>query len=268
MTQSTRRLLAALVTSSTCALGALTAPVPTTAAPASAAVAPGSVKVRVLQYNIRFGQYGIDRVARDIERTGAQVVMLNEIDDRRPSGGVHQAKRLGQLLGMSVVYDPNSRNRFGFRGNAVLTSLSVRSFRRIALPAPEGTEPRGLLKVRVSNGAVAFDVWSTHLNPGKGKLAQARTVRTTIGDPTCATVLGGDMNTTPGTSEYRVPKTHLRDLFDKAGSGDGGTGAGGKRIDYLFYDKVKPVKAKVLPRRHSDHHGLLGVVEIDPAKTC
>ena len=61
---------------------------------------------------------------------------LNEIDDRRPSQGRHQAMFPARALKMNWAYDPNSRNRCG---NAVLSSFPIGQPQRFSLPSPEGT---------------------------------------------------------------------------------------------------------------------------------
>ena len=270
--------LVAVLVASTALVAAPTharAQAPTQAAAAAPQAPVERQRVKVLQYNIRFGQLGLDGVARDIRRTGAQVVLLNEVDDRRPSGGVHQPRYLAEKLGMRWVFDPNSRNRLGFRGNAVLTSFDTGSAKRYALPEGAGTEPRGLMRVRIKTGATRLDVWTTHLTPARTepkarvRLAQARTVRRTIGDPTCTTILGGDMNAGATTPDMAALRTHLEDLWRRKGDGPGGTTRnGGARIDYLYFAQAGPRSVSVTPPRHSDHRGLVGVFDLNPARAC
>ena len=227
------------------------------------------VALTVLQYNIQFADAGIAGVAADIERSGADVVLLNEIDDRRGTGGIQQAERLGRLLGMEVAYDPNGDVSTGLRGNAVLTSYDVVDVRRHRLPHPDGTERRGLMRVTVREGDVQLQVWTTHLNPDVGTLAQARRVRTIIGRPDCTTVFGGDLNTKPDRNPPQVMRTHLGDLWRYVGDGPGGTNrAGDRRIDYLYFSLAEPVGAVVAERGASDHRGLVGTFLVDPRENC
>lgn len=225
-------------------------------------------KVRVVTYNIRFGQYGIRNLARDIRRTGAEVVLLQEVDDRRSTGGRHQARALARRLGMNVRYDPNGTVRHGWkRGNAILSTYPIRKVKRWDLPRSK--EQRGLMRARIDIGQRRLRVWVTHLEPGAGRLRQARAVRRRIGDPTCTTILGGDMNSTPRTREHRVLSTHLRDLWARVGDGPGHTNKRGTaRIDYLFFDKARARSAWVAPLRHSDHRALVGNVSFGARQSC
>lgn len=282
LSRSRRLSRAALVAAATAALvvpaaGDATADSPdtplATSAAGSSGTAPSSdraagVRVRVATYNIEFGKRGLDGVAADIAAMRADVVVLQEVDDRRPSGGVNQAKYLADRLGMDWRYDPNSTKAAGKRGNAVLSTTPITDRVRVDLPNPGGKEARGLMRVTVTPGGVPMHVWVTHLNPGKGKLAQARKVSRVVGRPTCATVLGGDLNARPGSKEQRAATKRLSDLFAKVGRGAGATGSKGGRIDYLLTAKVSGVAAKVRPQGSSDHRAVVGTVKVQPRKAC
>ncbi|MDO9454748.1 endonuclease/exonuclease/phosphatase family protein [Nocardioides sp.] len=227
------------------------------------------VEVRVLQYNIQFADAGIDGVVDDIRAADADIVLLNEIDDRRSTGGLLQPRYLARKLGMNVAFDPNGTVRHGVRGNAVLTSFDIAYVRRFDLPTPDGTEKRGLMDVVVRQGDVQLDVWTTHLNPDVGTLAQARRVRTIIGEPACTTVLAGDLNVKPYRNPPTLLREHLGDVWRYVGDGAGGTNrAGNRRIDYMYFARAEPVSAEVRPRGSSDHRGLLGTFSVDPDDNC
>lgn len=251
------------------------AALPNTAASSAAEVERVSAQraaadeVRIATYNIAFGRMGLDAVANDIARLKADVVLLQEVDDRRSSGGRNQAAYLAGQLGMDWRYDPNSTKAFGKRGNAVLSRTPLADRTRYDLPNVSGQEPRGLMRVSVAPNGVPMHVWVTHLNPGPGKQRQAERVRDLVGRPTCATVVGGDLNTTPDTSEYRAATANLVDLFARKGQGRGGTTANGRaRIDYLLVKKATPVIAKVAPLRNSDHRAVQGKVQVTADRGC
>ncbi len=238
----------------------------------AATPASGSVDVRVLTYNMHYGHGGLEPLARDIERTDPDVVLLNEVDTHDRPGGVHQARWFARRLGMHVAYDANITFAWGRRGNAVLSRYPIGDVDRFDLHVPEGSRPRGLMRVRLATpgpAAVRFDVWTTHLNPGVGRLRQAQGVRERVGILSCATLLGGDLNARPDTPIRRAVTTHLRDLWDDVGRGPGETNFHGtKRIDYLFHDRATPLRAWVTPRRHSDHRGVVGVLRLERADSC
>ncbi|KQZ66887.1 endonuclease/exonuclease/phosphatase family protein [Nocardioides sp. Root151] len=248
---------------------------PATPAEVTQAAAPvqqaraAATSVRVITYNIRFGEFGLANLASDIRKTGASIAVLQEVDNRTASGGVHQAKNLARRLGWHVAYDANSRKSFGWRGNAVISKYPIVATNRFTLPQPEGTERRGLMIARVKVGTKKLNVWVTHLQPGRGRLMQARAVRDRIGTPRCATVLGGDFNAGPEQQEHDVLDTHLVDLWKAVGTGDGDTNKRGTaRIDFLYTRRVTKVSSWVAPLRHSDHRAVIGNVRVASANSC
>jgi endonuclease/exonuclease/phosphatase family metal-dependent hydrolase len=244
---------------------------PATASAEERAEAAATTRVRVLSWNMRFGEYGVANVARDIKRTGAKVVVLNEVDDRRRTGGIHQARRLARLLDMHVEFRANARTRFGTRGNAVLSAYPIVSAKNVRLPNPGDVEPRGLLRTRIKIGAVTIRVEATHLSPGKGRLAQAKAVRSLVGAPDCATVVAGDLNFTPDRREYDVVTTHLRDVWAAKGEGPGLTAPAPSprhRIDYVLTARTTPVSIWVARRGASDHRGVVANLDVRPARSC
>jgi endonuclease/exonuclease/phosphatase family metal-dependent hydrolase len=227
------------------------------------------VAVKVLQYNIQFGDAGLAGVADDIRASGADVVLLNEVDDRTATGGVRQADRLGSLLEMDVAYDPNGAVRTGVRGNAVLSRFRIADVRRWDLPRPDGTEQRGLMRVRLTSRTLSFHVWTTHLNPDVGTRRQARRVRTIVGVPYCTTILGGDLNVRPHRDPPALLREHLTDVWRAQGNGAGGTNrAGTRRIDYLYQGLARGTSIQVRPRGSSDHRPLLATLVLDPRRSC
>jgi endonuclease/exonuclease/phosphatase family metal-dependent hydrolase len=227
------------------------------------------VRVRFLQYNIRYGSLGLDDVAHDIERTGADVVMLNEIDDRTRTGRIHQVRHLARRLGMHSVFDPNIWTRGGLRGNAVLSTYPIVGAERHEIFSVPGERPRGLMRARVDVGPTRVDVWTSHLSVVVGKRQQARDVSRIIGAPRCSTVVGIDLNAGPASVEDAVMRTHLNDTWRAVGEGAGNTNFRGiNRIDYVYYDRARPRAAWVTPVRHSDHRAVVADLDLAPAHSC
>ncbi|WP_139978000.1 endonuclease/exonuclease/phosphatase family protein [Nocardioides litoris] len=236
--------------------------------PATTAV-PTPERLRFLTYNIRYGSYGLPGVLRDIRRTRAEVVLLNEVDDRRRTGGVHQVGWLARRLGMTWVYDADHRTARGTRGNAVLSRHRLGDERASALPWPRGTQRREAVRVTLTTSRVRAHVWVTHLNPGRGTVPQARTVSRLVGDPTCLTLVGGDTNDGPGTPVDDAMRRHLDDTWRDVGRGPGHTNFQGvERIDYLYHRHLVARRAWTTPLRASDHRGVVGVLDLDPRLSC
>lgn len=94
--------------------------------------------VRVLSYNIRRarrmdGRRDLQRVVDVIRRVDPDIVGLQEVDrNRERSGFVDQARRLADLFGMEVVFEPtvelagaDGPRKYG------IAALSSRSIRRV-----------------------------------------------------------------------------------------------------------------------------------------
>lgn len=242
-------------------------------APSSPQVAPKVVdrkeRVRVITYNIRYAHRGIQRIAEDIEKTNAEVVLLEEVDDRRPTGGKHQSVHLGKMLDMNVHFDRNGRTKHGWRGNAILSKYPLRDLRRWDIPKLKGRDVRGLMGVTADIGKRSMRLYVTHLDPRRGRLAQAKEIRRIIGKPDCSTVLGGDMNTEPGSWTYNALNRDTADVWPLVGQGPGYTSyLKTKRIDYLFHSHAAPATGWVAPLRHSDHRALIGNFDLRDANSC
>lgn len=240
---------------------------------------PAPVPARVLTYNIRHGRgldgrVDLERVARTIEAAGADVVVLQEVDQRNPrSGMVDQATWLSRRLGMAVVFGPTMRLGPAAYGNAVLTRLAVEAWR--VAPLPSGLESRAVLQVRLRlPDGTPLDVWATHLGlDPQERLRQAQRIVAMLdaagvvagaaadaaaGAPAAPGVdgspgdtpenagrgvpfiLAGDLNHRPGGEPVRLLTERLVDAHAAAGQDDGFTFALGggvtpnARIDYIL----------------------------------
>lgn len=201
------------------------------------------------------------------------VVLLQEMDDNRArSGGVDLTGRWSGALGMTGVYGPNlidasdvDADRPAWFGNAVLTTGPVVEARNLALPWLDlpgwFTEPRGLLSVTVETPFGARTVHGTHLdlNPVERMLQAVALGRVVTEGQAPSAVLGGDLNTTPGSSDFRVlaRAPGLYDAWTAAGEGEGFTHPAHepcRRIDVLFpADRLRTARIEVTPGLASDH---------------
>jgi endonuclease/exonuclease/phosphatase family metal-dependent hydrolase len=229
------------------------------------------------------GRLDLERTAEVIQRTGAEVVGLQEVDRHLSvrSGRVDQAGWLAERLGMEVAYGPNidldpdppdpAAPRRGY-GNALLSARPIRAWRNVPLPGSDGAEPRGLLEAFVDVDGSVVHVATTHLQnrSARERLAQSRRIIEVMaagpGDTPARTVLLGDMNATPGTPEIAVLTGALVDAWPAAGRGPGLTfdaGTPHARIDYVLTSPGVAVRtARLVPADASDHYPVVADLSI------
>ncbi|MEM9378921.1 MAG: endonuclease/exonuclease/phosphatase family protein [Planctomycetota bacterium] len=181
--------------------------------------------MRVVTYNIRHG-FGMDgaldleRIARSLQPLGADVVLLQVVDERcERSGGVDQAAWLGERLGMTARFAPFMDFDGGRYGLATLSRLPVAASEVVTLP-PGEREPRAALLVAVELSGRSVTVANAHLDwldDDARRLAQAGELARSLRAALRAgpVVLGGDLNDVPDSPTLRLLA---------AGEGSGGAG--------------------------------------------
>jgi endonuclease/exonuclease/phosphatase family metal-dependent hydrolase len=245
-----------------------------TAGPAPAAVpqAPDR-ELSVASYNIHHaagvdGRLDLERIAGEIERGGAEVIGLQEVDRHWSSRSefADQAGWLAERLGMHVVYGANldldppaegqPRRQYG---TAVLSEFPILWSRNTLLPRPRGGEQRGLLEAVLNVRGVRVRFANTHLqhNSAEERFAQSQRIAELLGDAVEPTVLVGDLNARPQAPELAPLWPHLEDAWTRGGEGPGNTypaEAPDRRIDYVLVTPDVGVRsAEVLASPASDH---------------
>jgi endonuclease/exonuclease/phosphatase family metal-dependent hydrolase len=143
--------------------------------------------VRVLTYNIHgwrdaHGQIDVDRLARVIQASRADIVGLNEVfHPLTPPGEARPAlDLLAEALGMEAAFGVALTPQFAFAplasyGNALLTRYPLLAHAGHHLTPVDGHEQRGLLEARVllPDGRTPFSLYVTHLD----HLSEAARVR-------------------------------------------------------------------------------------------
>ena len=171
---------------------------------------------RILTYNVH-RCIGTDRrldVARVAEVIAAQapdIVALQELDvGRARTGGVDQAHRLAQRLGMAFHFNAAFKVEEELYGDAILTTLPERLIKAGPLPTHpriSRLEPRGAVWVAVTVGDVELQVINTHLGlvprEQRGQAA-ALAGADWLGAAKRPLILVGDMNATPRTVVHRT----------------------------------------------------------------
>lgn len=214
--------------------------------------------IRVGTYNIHYGynttwQLSLEDQARTIEESGAEVVMLQEVDTCRiTSYGVDHALWLARRLGMQAVYQPTLE---GLSGIAILTRFPVEVAEGALLRSQ--LEQTGIVHVRLRVGEQSVDTFGLWLGlepqERAGQLADALAF---IGDASPA-LLGGDFNATPDSPVYaRLVASGFTDPFMALGLGNVPTDPAVQprsRIDFVWGRGLNPTAAVVLPSLASDH---------------
>ncbi|MEM1452172.1 MAG: endonuclease/exonuclease/phosphatase family protein [Planctomycetota bacterium] len=185
--------------------------------------------LRIVTYNIKHGlgmdgALDLERIAGVLEPLDADVVLLQEVDERcERSGGIDQAAWLGERLGMTPRFAPFMDYDGGRYGLATLSRLPVAASEVVVLP-PGEREPRAALLVAVELQGRSVTVANAHLDwlaDDARRLAQAGTLAGSLAAAlrNGPVVLGGDLNDVPESPTLRL-------LASDAESG----GAGLRRI--------------------------------------
>lgn len=242
-------------------------------------------RVRVLTFNIHGGfggGYRLAGIGEEIAATGADIVLLQEVDRHRDrSRRDDQASLLAARLGLQEVYgvnvvragDPgNARQEYG---TAILSRYPILSWSNRLLPRYAGQEQRGLLEAVVQLPDQQIHVYNTHLQHTGGniRVVQMKAVRAMIGDDPVPHLLGGDFNAAPDRPPLAVATSgDLADSWPGVGSGAGRTVPEGnphRRIDYVLSSpQFSAKRAEVIPSAISDHRAVRVALDVSAAPTC
>jgi endonuclease/exonuclease/phosphatase family metal-dependent hydrolase len=193
------------------------------------------------------------------------VVLLQEVDrGRRWTRRVDMPAILAHRLDMAWVFGVNVRRSAANEyGTAILSRYPILHARNLPLPAPPGTQQRGLLHATIDDGGLVLSVYGTHLEntSSAARLQQIRTIEPILAADPRPVIFGGDLNANPTSRVVATTRSGLTDTWRSVGRGPGATVPGQAprtRIDYLLYRggpgiEIDPLRARVLPRVVSDH---------------
>lgn len=243
-------------------------------------VPPGDT-LRVLVYNIHAGKdaKGLDnlqRVIALIRETGADLVLLQEVDQgTRRSGVVDQPAVLSVGSGLHVAFGSALDYDGGKYGVATLSRWPIvfDTLYRLPVDPPQdraggSREPRGLLRADIRTPSGTIVVFNTHIDASREdtwRRQEARVITSVV----LATrqsrpllLLGGDLNSTPESAVQEIIREPgLRDAFTECGRGSGLTypaDSAVKRIDYLYLTgAMRCARADAPATRVSDHRPLI-----------
>ena len=249
---------------------------------ASCVSAAGSsgAPIRILVYNIHAGKDagGVDnleRVADIVRNSQAQVVLLQEVDNRtRRSGGVDQLARLRELTGLNGVFGRTIDYDGGEYGISILSRGQITTSRFIELPVELADsasraryEARGALMAKIADASGELRVIDTHLDAGRGDSNRVQQTNALVFFANAAqdsglTLLGGDLNSEPDSRVAALlAQNGWKDLFAMCGGSNGFSFPADKpvkRIDFLFVKSRASCRtASVLDTQASDHRPVL-----------
>jgi endonuclease/exonuclease/phosphatase family metal-dependent hydrolase len=219
----------------------------------------------VATYNIHYGfdtfwHLNLEDQAQTIEASGADVVMLQEVDTGRPTSYmIDDAMWLARRLGMEAVYLPTLEHLTGI---ALLSRYPILDADTLLLPSE--LEQTGIIwaELNVSGQPVnAFAIWMG-LEPEE-RIRQLNAALPFINAHPGPAVFGGDFNSTPDSLVYaRIQGAGFVDPAISLGLAPPPTSPAitpTKRIDFVWLRDLPPLDARLLDSTASDHR--LVVVE-------
>ena len=238
-------------------------------------------ELTVLVYNIHAGKDAagrdnLARVAELVQSTGADLVLLQEVDrNTQRSGPADQPATLARLTGYSIAFGRTIDFQGGEYGIALLSRWPIRRDTLIPLTvtAPpggtvEGREQRGVLVAVIDAPDGPITVLNTHLDHTADDVWRLQEIATVLrvargaGEPRQTMLLGGDLNARPGNPLHaELRRAGFRDAWVGCGEGAGMTfpaSAPLRRIDYLYLaGGTRCLRATVLASDASDHRPVL-----------
>lgn len=279
------RKLAAALTAAVLAIAAvIAADGPATAGEGGGAAGPS--EIRVMSYNIHHGASGSDeldleRIAREIEAGGAQIIGLQEVDRHwsARSNYQDQAAWLAERLDMHYAYAANldlapeaGRTDRRQYGTAVLSKFPILSFENHLLTniqyAEKPTEQRGLLETVINVAGNHISFYNTHLDHRRSeqRQLQVKEILDITSESNRPALVVGDLNATPDSTEMQQLMTGFTDVFAALGQDRDYTmpvGNPDRRIDYILArGEVEPLLARVVQTAASDHLPVIADVSV------
>ncbi len=179
-------------------------------------LAAGACKeVRVLTYNIHHGE-GIDgkfdlaRIAKVIRKSRADIVALQEVDQRtKRNGGVDTLSTLAVLTKRRALFGKSMAFDGGEYGNALLVRGSILRHGVHAIPTSFGREARSILRaeIRLKDCHHPILVMATHWDHESqvDRLAGAELANRLANDsPDLPAILAGDFNANPSNAAVKL----------------------------------------------------------------
>jgi len=223
--------------------------------------------LRVLSYNIHHGRgtdgvVDLERIAGVIRGCAADVVMLQEVDDRTDrTGGIDQTAELGRITGLHAEFGRQIDYQGGRYGQAILCRTPLEEPRVHVLPGAPDRETRIAFAVRTVVAGRSLVLVGTHLHhrDPAARLEQARALEA-VDFGAGPAILGGDLNAMPESeplaallASWRSTTAEPQPTFP--------AGQPTRQIDFILYRAggvLEPGEVRVLDEPvASDHRPIL-----------
>lgn len=172
-------------------------------------------EVRVLTYNIHHGegidgQFDLERIAKVIRESRADIVALQEVDQRtKRVGGVDTLATLAQLTQRRPLFGKSMSYEGGEYGNALLVRGNILRHSVHPIPTTPNREPRSILRaeVRLRDCAHPILVMATHWDhqSQSDRMAGAELANQLANEsPDLPAILAGDFNANPSNAAVKM----------------------------------------------------------------
>jgi endonuclease/exonuclease/phosphatase family metal-dependent hydrolase len=171
---------------------------------------------------------------------GFDIVGLEEVHGDDYAVPADQADALAAAVNLPVVFCPVERQYWGEKtfGNALLTDLPVRHWKRIPISAADSDSNRNVILLHATFGGQDLYVLVTHIDRHQDHAPEIRSVSSLFLSQPSPAVMIGDFNCEPGDAD-------IANLAATPGVGD----PIGKGYDRIFVRGMN-----VIASGHTEHH--------------
>lgn len=229
--------------------------------PPQRVVVPLGETIRVASYNINGGfdeqgRFQLDLIAKTIEASLADIVVLQEVDTGGPMAyGIDEAEYLGRRLAMYHAYYPTAEHLYGV---AILSRWPLSDAGGALFPSAE--EQTGAVTVRISDVATGrmISVIGTQFEVGDQEMRKQQLAALfQMVDQTAPTVLAADLRSGPDDLIYQtLTGGSFIDPDLVLGIEEGYTTPASEptvRHDYILLRGLVPLDVRQVDRAASDH---------------
>ncbi len=230
-----------------------------------------------MTYNIHVGvgmdkKLDLDRIAEVIKREQPDLVGLQEVDRGvKRTEGKDEIAELAKLTRMDYAFAHNLDYQGGQYGVAILSRFLIQKIEHQKFENRREAERRGMLRVEVEFAGRKINFVTTHLDYqfADGRLFEAEQLLRLLEPADGPLIVVGDFNDEPTGSAFKLMSAGFEDAWTSSrAKGDGLSYPADKpvkRIDYIFYRRTDPVRARkawVVNTLASDHVPVVAELEI------